>query len=192
MNRFTSLFCLLLGLAWPLCAVHADIILRQADGSDLALEQTAQRLVTLSPNLLELVFAAGAGDRLLATVEYSEYPDAAADIPRIGDAFRLDIESIVTLQPDLVIAWDSGNPKAAIQQLRSLGIAVWSVEIREPEQIGDILIDTGRVTSNETTARQAAQDFKIRLDRLSARYESVATLDYFYQVDARRTAQGPC
>lgn len=165
--------------------MHAEILLQQADGSELALEQAAQRMVTLSPNLAELVFAAGAGDRLLATVEYSEYPDAAADLPRIGDAFRLDIESIVTLRPDLVIAWDSGNPKAAVQQLRSLGIAVWSVEIREPEQIGVTLIDIGRVTSNEAMARRAAQDFETRLHQLSARYDSVATLDYFYQVDAR-------
>lgn len=185
MNRFTRFFCLLTGLVWPLCAVHADILLHQADGSELLLEQAAQRLVTLSPNLAELVYAAGAGGHLLATVEYSEYPDAAADLPRIGDAFRLDIEGIVALQPDLVIAWDSGNPKAAVQQLRSLGIAVWAVEIRQAEQIGDTLIEIGRATANETTAGQAADEFRSRLERLSARYDSVSTLDYFYQVDAR-------
>ena len=185
MNRFTRSFCLLISLAWPFCAVQADILLRQADGSELLLEQAAQRLVTLSPNLAELVYAAGGGDRLLATVEYSDYPDAAADLPRIGDAFRLDIEGIAALQPDLVIAWDSGNPKAAVQQLRSLGIAVWAVEIRQPEQIGDTLRDMGRATSNEATAGQAADEFKSRLERLSARYDSVSILNYFYQVDAR-------
>ncbi len=185
MDRFTRFFCLLIGLAWPFCAVQADILLRQADGRELVLEQAAQRLVTLSPNLAELAYAAGAGDRLLATVEYSEYPDAAAGLPRIGDAFRLDIEGIVALQPDLVIAWESGNPEAAVQQLRSLGIAVWAVEIRQPEQIGDTLIDMGRATSNEATAGQAADEFKSRLERLSARYDSVSILDYFYQVDAR-------
>jgi iron complex transport system substrate-binding protein len=185
LNRLTRFFCLLIGLAWPFCAVHADILLRQADGSELVLEQAAQRLVTLSPNLAELVYAAGAGDHLLATVEYSEYPDAAADLPRIGDAFRLDIEGISALQPDLVIAWDSGNPKAAVRQLRALGIAVWAVEIRRPEQIGDTLLDMGRATSSEAIAGQAAFEFKHRLDRLSARYDSVTALDYFYQVDAR-------
>lgn len=185
MKSFTRFLCLLIGLVWPLCAVHADILLQQADGSELVLEQAAQRLVTLSPNLAELVYAAGAGDRVLATVEYSEYPEAAADLPRIGDAFRLDIEGIVALQPDLVIAWDSGNPKPAMQQLRSLGIAVWAVEIRQAEQIGDTLLEIGRATANETTAGQAADEFKSRLERLSARYDSVSTLDYFYQVDAR-------
>lgn len=175
----------MLCLCWPASLLQADILLQQADSSELALEQPAQRLLTLSPNLTELVFSAGAGERLLATVEYSEYPEAAMALPRIGDAFRLDIEQIVTLRPDLVIAWDSGNPKAALQQLRDLGISVWSVEIREPEQIAYILRDIGRATSSETTANEAADDFQARLNQLEARYQTVSTLDYFYQVDAR-------
>jgi len=184
LNRLFYVF-LCLCLCWPASSLQADILLRQADGSKLALEQPAQRLLTLSPNLAELVFAAGAGDRLLATVEYSEYPEAAAALPRIGDAFRLDVENIVALRPDLIIAWDSGNPKAAVQQLRDLGIDVWSVEIREPEQIADTLREIGHATSTEATAKEAADDFQARLDQLKAHYRAVSTLDYFYQVDAR-------
>lgn len=175
----------MLCLCWPTSFLQADILLQQADGSELALEQAAQRLLTLSPNLTELAFSAGAGERLLATVEYSEYPEAAIALPRIGDAFRLDIEQIVALRPDLVIAWDSGTPKAAMQQLRELGISVWSVEIREPEQIAYVLRDIGRATASETTANDAADDFQARLNQLKARYQTVSALDYFYQVDAR-------
>ena len=113
-----------LGLA---SSVTAAVELTQADGSALVLEQPAARLVTLSPHLAELDFAAGAGDRLLATVAYSEYPPRAGDLPRVGDAFRLDIESIVALRPDLVVAWESGNPRAAVEQLRTLGLRVWTI-----------------------------------------------------------------
>ena len=185
MNRFTAALVLALVLACPVGWLQADILLHQADGSELVLEQPALRLVTLSPNLAELVFAAGAGERLLATVEYSEYPPAAAGLPRVGDAFRLDIEGIVSKRPDLVIAWDSGTPKGAVDQLRNLGIPVWSVEIREPDQIAVTLTDIGRVTANESEAENAAREFRERLARLTARYVGVATLDYFYQVDPR-------
>jgi len=78
----------------------AELSLPQADGSVLELKTPANRLITLSPHLAELVFAAGAGSHLIATVEYSEYPEAAAAVPRIGDAFRIDVERVVSLKPD--------------------------------------------------------------------------------------------
>jgi iron complex transport system substrate-binding protein len=165
--------------------VSASILLHQADGTQLELQSSARRLVTLSPNLAELVYAAGAGDYLLATVEYSEYPQAVSQLPRVGDAFRLDIERIVSFRPDLVLAWDSGNPGAAVEQLRSLGITVWAIEIRDPEQIGATLLDIGRATDNESIAAKAARVFSQRLDSLVDRYASVETIEYFYQVDAR-------
>jgi len=140
------------------------------------------RVVTLSPHLTELVFAAGAGDQLIATVEYSQYPEAAAEIPRIGDAFRLDIERIMTLHPDLVIAWDSGNPRAAIDQLRSLGIPVWSVEIREPGEIADVLESIGTATGQPETANSGGRKIREQLINLARQYAGVDVLDYFYQV----------
>lgn len=164
---------------------QASVDLDQADGSGLTLEFPARSLVTLSPHLTELVFAAGAGKQIAATVEFSEFPAGAIDIPRIGDAFRLDIEQIVALRPELVIAWDSGNPRAAVQQLRSLGIPVWSVEIREPEEIADIIEAIGRATGHLESASQAALDFRTRLAGLASRYRDAEPMDYFYQVDAR-------
>jgi iron complex transport system substrate-binding protein len=165
--------------------VAEEISLSQADGSRLILAGPARRIVTLSPHLTELVFAAGAGDRLVATVEYSEYPAAALEIPRIGDAFRLDIERIVSLHPDLVIAWDSGNPRPAIAQLRSLGVSVWAVEIRIPGEIADTLEHIGTATGLGQTANLRAEGFRQRLDDLSRQYQEVESLDYFYQVGAR-------
>jgi iron complex transport system substrate-binding protein len=163
----------------------AGIQLQQADGSHLELEKTAERLVTLSPHLTELVFAAGAGKYLVATVEYSEYPEAVAFLPRIGDAFRIDAERILALQPDLVIAWDSGNPNRAISQLVSLGIPVWSVEIREPGEIAEVLRAIGEASGQVLLAESAAADFQRRLNELSRRYRSHRALDYFYQVDPK-------
>ena len=165
--------------------VRAGIVLPAADGVDLHLETPAERVVTLSPNLAELVFAAGAGTRLVATVEYSDYPAVAARLPRVGDAFRLDIEGILALKPDLVIAWHSGTPGAAVEQLRLLGVPVWPVEIREPEEIALTLENIGRATDSAKTAKKAAGAFRARLQRLEQSHKNVEPLDYFYQVDAR-------
>ena len=70
-----------------------------------------QRIVSLAPHLTELAFTAGAGDRIVATVDYSDHPDAARSIPRIGDAFRVDLERLLALRPDAVLVWESGTPR---------------------------------------------------------------------------------
>lgn len=163
----------------------SEIRLGQADGSELVLASPATRIVTLSPHLTELVFAAGAGDRLVGTVEYSDYPAAAIGIPRVGDAFRLDLERILALDADLVIAWDSGNPRPAIEQLSALGMPVWSVEIREPGGIADVLEAIGHATGKQDTARPESDRIRNRLATLSRQYGNVRVLDYFYQVGAK-------
>lgn len=183
MKHLTGFLCLLLALA-PVAAWPVGILLTQADGSELRLDKPASRLVTLSPNLAELVYAAGAGETLLATVEYSQYPEAAAGLPRVGDAFRLDIEGILARRPDLVLAWDSGTPRGAVDQLRSLGITVWSIEIREPREIAVVLREIGHATESGSVADKRAERILQRLEALAARYADVRRLDYFYQVDA--------
>ena len=79
----------------------------------------AQRVVTLAPNLTELAYAAGAGERLVGAVLYSDYPEAARRLPHVGDAFRVDPERLLALKPDLVLAWSSGTPQVVIENLRA-------------------------------------------------------------------------
>lgn len=177
-------FYLALLLALP-PAVPADVLLPQPDGGALSLPEPAQRIVTLAPHLAEGVFAAGGGRQVIATVEYSEFPAAAADIPRIGDAFRLDIERIVALRPDLVIAWESGNPRPAIQQLHELGLAVWSVEIREPDEIPAYIEAVGRASGHREQAQIEAERLRRQLAEIEQRYAEAEPVRYFYQVDAK-------
>lgn len=162
--------------------LRAAIELPQADRSVLRLEQPARRLITLSPHLAELVFAAGLGDHLLATVEFSDYPEQAAQLPRIGDAFRLDIEQIIALQPDLVVTWHSGNPQQAVRRLQALGIVTWSIEIEQPAGIADVLEWLGRASGQVGPADAAAAQVRARLNALSRRYDQTEPVSYFYQV----------
>jgi len=172
-------------MAWVPLALAADVHLRQADGSDLRLAEPVNRLITLAPHLAEGVFAAGAGEQLIATVEFSEYPAAALDIARVGDAFRLDVERIVALKPDLVIAWDSGNPRPAVEQLRMLGLVVWSVEIREPQGIPAFIESVGHATGHGTAAEAEGRRLRQRLAALEQRHAGADPVRFFYQVDAK-------
>ena len=165
--------------------VFADLSLPQAGGDSLVLAAPAKRIVTLAPNLTELVFAAGAGDRLVAVVEYSNYPPEARQIPRVGDAFRVDLERIAELEPDLVIAWKSGNPQAALQKLAQMQISVWQIEITRPEEIPTAVENISRAAGSETTGLPAARQMRQRLETLKHGNAGKTPVDYFYQVAAR-------
>lgn len=162
-----------------------EIKLSQADGNNLTLKGPARTVVALSPHLTEMIYAAGAGERIVATVEYSEFPESARDIPRIGDAFRLDIERILALDADLVVAWASGNPAPALEQLTRLGKPVWSVEIREPGQIADILDAMGMAFDTAAEAGRQASRIRERLAELAGTYPETQRVSYFYQVGER-------
>jgi iron complex transport system substrate-binding protein len=166
------------------CA-SAGISLPQSDGSILELESAAQRVITLAPNLAEMMFDAGAGSRLLATVEYSNFPEQAARLPRIGDAFRFDLEQIMALQPDLIIAWSSGNPAAALDRLDSLGFKVWRTELRRPLDIAVLLENIALATGSGAAGENAAQRVEARLEALEKRYSGKQPVRYFYQVAER-------
>jgi len=174
--------CLLLVLCACGPAVAA-IELPQPDGGTLSLESPASTLITLAPGVTELVYAAGAGQRIVATVEFSDYPEAAARLPRIGDAFRFDLERILALQPDLVIAWDSGNPSQAVQRLESLGLKVWRTELRKPSDIAQLLRLIARATGLADNG--TADKVDTRLATLAKTYADQPPVRYFYQVAER-------
>ncbi len=111
----------------------------------VATAQPAQRIVALSPHLTELAFAAGAGPQLVGVVEFSNYPVAARALPRVGDAFRLDLEALAGLAPDLILGWPSGNSPVALDRLRRLGYRVMDLEPRRLSDVGDQIEAIGRL-----------------------------------------------
>ncbi len=163
----------------------AAIVLPQADGGALRLPAPARRIVTLAPNLAELVYAAGAGDRLEGVVEYTDFPPAASRLPKVGNAFRFDLERIVELKPDLVIAWQSGNPQPALDKLRQLGIRVWQLEITRPREIATALETIGKAAGTGGAGRKAAAGIRARLSELKRDNAGKTPVTYFYQVATR-------
>lgn len=151
-------------------------------GQTVTLKAPAQRIVTLAPSAVEIVYAAGAGAKIVGTVEYSDYPPAATQIPRVGGYSKLDIEAIVASKPDLVLAWESGNSPSAIEKIRQLGIPVY---MSQPNQITDVATNIDRVgilAGTHTTAKKAAQDFNQRYAALNKTFAKRDPVRMFYQI----------
>jgi len=135
-------------------------------GKTVTLARPAQRIVTLAPSLAELAYAAGAGGRLVGVARFSHFPPAARVIPQIGDAVRVDFERIVTLKPDLVLAWRSGNSTADIERLERLG---YPAHVSEPRRLGDIprqLRASGTLAGTAPDAEKAAAGFEREIEEL--------------------------
>lgn len=174
-----------LAFAMPCAAAAAEIAATGADGVTVGMDEPAGRIVSLSPHLTELLFAAGAGDKVVAAVAYSDYPPAAEELPRVGDAFRLDLERIAALEPDLAVAWQSGNAREAIEKLRALGIPVLVTEIHALDDIAEQLETLGRMAGTADAARTAAARFSDRIGRLRSEYAGREPVAVFYQATAR-------
>jgi len=129
----------------------------------MAQAATPHRLLSLAPNLTELVYAAGAGAHLVGVVAYSDYPVAAQHLPLIGDAFRLDFERVMTSQPDLVLAWGSGTPRENVERLRALGLRVEPLAVDHLDDIPLAIEKIGDWAGTAGVARPAAARFRVAL-----------------------------
>jgi iron complex transport system substrate-binding protein len=145
----------------------------------------ARAIITLAPHLAELVFAAGAGGRLVGTVEFSDHPAEALRVPRVGDAFRVDYEAIVALRPDLIIGWRSGNPPETLRRLESLNYRLVAVEPVHLEDIAAHLELIGRLAGTPQIAGAVAGDFRRQLAGLRTRYRQERPLRTYVQIAAR-------
>lgn len=147
--------------------------------------QTVTRIVTLSPHLAELIHDIGAGDVLVGVSAYTDYPAATLDLPIVGDAFALDLEQLAVLQPDLLIAWQSGTPERVVDELQERG---YRVAIIQTESIGDVpraLRELGSLTGQERNAGRVADRFSADIDALASAHRDAEPISVFYQV-ARR------
>lgn len=176
-------FLLIPGLMLALaCGASQAITVPDDRGRELTLERPATRIVSLAPNLTELLFEAGAGEKLIGAVAYSDFPDAAQRIPRIGEASRLNIEEILDLKPDLVVAWKTGNNREDYEKLERLGLKVYVLEPDRIARIPNIIEDLGRLTGTETVADAAADTFRVKYADLQRRYAGRTPVRVFYQI----------
>ncbi|MDZ7853479.1 MAG: cobalamin-binding protein [Halomonas sp.] len=162
--------------------VYADEVCAIDDsGREICLAAPAERIASLSPGATELLFAAGAGERLVAVVDHSDFPPEAGKLPSVGSHDRLDLERLVSLQPDLVIGWITGNPVEQVARLERLGVPVFRIEPRDFEGIATALERLARL-AGEAQGSLAAERFRQGIAELEARHEAAPAVSVFYQV----------
>jgi iron complex transport system substrate-binding protein len=139
--------------------------------------------VSVAPNLTEMLFAAGAAAQVVAVSEYSDWPEEARSLPRIGDAFRLDYERIVALEPSVAVVWATGTPAGVTERLESLGIRVVGIPTRELDDIAAGLEALGELAGTQDVARAAAAAYRARIAGLREAYRERPKLRTFIQID---------
>lgn len=144
--------------------------------------EPASRIVSLAPYLTELLFSIDAGAQIVGTAEYSDYPQAARAIPRIGRSDRIDIEAVMALAPDLVLAWSTGNPDAQVAQLERLGLRIFRSRARTLTDIATSLRRLGALTGHELQSQRKAQDYEAGIATLTAHYTARPVISVFYQI----------
>ena len=185
MNELRSLYrrTFTLALLIMSSALLAAPVSTQDDlGNTVTLPAPATRIVTLSPSVVEVTYAAGAGEKIVATVEYSDYPVPAQKIPRVGGHSKINLEAVVAARPDLVIAWESGNSPGAIEKIRQLGIPVYMSQPHKMTDIPGEIERIGRLPGTELLAKKSAADFRKRYQALAAKYRNRSPVRVFYQV----------
>jgi len=163
-------------------SVMAEVRVVDDNGDEVRLAVPAQRIISLAPNITEVLFHIGAGDQIVGADEYSNYPEAAKQILRVNNHAAANYELILSLKPDLVIAWQSGNGDKIINPLRKLGIPVFVVETHQIERIPNLFRRFGQLSGNNDLAQQRIEEFTQRLQLLGDAQTGKSVVRTFYQI----------
>lgn len=169
------------GQTAAVAATNAPINVRDDRGRTVSLAAPARRAVTLAPHATELVYAAGAGDYLAATIRGSDYPPAVRRVPVIGDGTQPDAERVAAARPDLLIAWQPSAVQPLTRVMDKLGVPVFYSDPLTLAAIPDAVERMGVLFGTEAVARPAAAQLRQRLAALTARYAGRRPVRVFVQ-----------
>jgi iron complex transport system substrate-binding protein len=175
---------ILLSVLLMLAAAAQAEQLRVVDfmGRTVTLAAPAQRIVALAPHIVENLYSAGAGDRLVGVVSYSDFPESAQSLPQVGSFNAFSLEQIVATRPDLILLWGSGNGAGALEKLERLGIPVYVSELRQLSDIPASIRLLGTLAGSEETAEREATRLEQGFAALAERYRDASRVSVFYQI----------
>jgi iron complex transport system substrate-binding protein len=137
-------------------------------GHRVTLPHTPQRIISLAPSITEIIFAVGQEHRLRGVSRFSDYPLAAAMLPKVGSYTQPDLERIVALNPDLCIATKDGNPKRVIDRLRSLNIPVYAVDPRNLDTVMSTILDIGTLLDASERAKALVESMRQKVETIKS------------------------
>jgi iron complex transport system substrate-binding protein len=152
-------------------------------GRRVTLPHRPQRVVSLAPSITEIIFAIGQEHRLQGVTRFSDYPVAAALLPKVGSYVRPDLERIVALNPDLCIATKDGNPKRVIDRLQSLNIPVYAVDPRNLDKVMVTILDIGSLFDASESAKALVESMRLRVQHIKRLVENARSRPrVFFQI----------
>ncbi len=151
-------------------------------GRTVRVEAPAQRIIALAPHITENLFAIGAGPQLVGTVSYSDYPEAAVAVPRIGNHGALDMEKIIALKPHLIISWMSTANRKQAERLEAMGFTVYYSDSHTFDALASTFERIGHLTGQDAAAAHLADTFRRRIATLQQQYADAEPVSVFYQV----------
>jgi vitamin B12 transport system substrate-binding protein len=144
--------------------------------------KVAKRIIALAPHIVENLYAVGAGNLIVGTTEHADYPEQANNIPRIGNYARLNIEQVLAADPDLIIAWKSGNPSDDLARLEKLGLTIVYSQPNKLEDVAKELSYFGKLTGNALLGEKKSTEFLKHLASIKAHYQDKKALSVFYEL----------
>ena len=144
--------------------------------------KVASRIAALAPSLTELVYAAGAGDKLVAVSSFSDYPTAARALPQVAGYSGINIEALLSQKPDLVLVWGSGTQEKQIERLAALGIRTERISIETLADVSVALRRIGELSGTRQLADRTAQALGERTRSLAAQFQARPVLSVFIEV----------
>lgn len=161
---------------------NAAITVLDDDGRAVTVQKPAQRVLALSPHVTEILFAAGGAERIVGAVEYSDYPEPAKRLPRVGSNRQIDMERVLALKPDLIVVWLHGSSERQMEQIRALGIPLFYSEPKKLNDIANSVSRLGKLMGTQSVADAAAGTLRQQLASLRSTYAGRSPVRLFYQV----------
>jgi len=142
------------------------ITIKDALGRTVTIEKTPSRIVSLAPSVTEILFAVGAGNKVVGVTAYCDYPPEVKEIPKVGDVTHPNIEKIISLSPDLVIAHRL-NDLSVIEKLDALGIPVIALDEKNLEDVMKSVELIGKITGNEENATKIVSEMREKIEEIN-------------------------
>jgi iron complex transport system substrate-binding protein len=181
-----SVFALILA-ASVFCSAQlgAQRVVEDALGRKVVIPDVPTRIVSLAPNTTEILYALSLGDRIVGVTRFSDYPKEAKQKPKVGTYVNFNIEKIVALKPDLIIATYGGNPKATILRLEELGFAVYVTRATNIQEILAMIENIGMLTDTRERAAIVVNSLRKRIKAVTGRVQNAPRPLVFLQINAK-------
>ena len=177
-----AVFVVAASVAISIAADARALQVRDDRGVTISLERTPERIVSLAPHLAEIAFAAGAGAKLVGVSTFTRYPAEAERLPVVASYGRVDIERLIALRPQLVLAWQSGNSALQIGRLERLGLPVFVTEARSLADIPRIVRLIGALAGSADIAEARARQFDRDVAELRRRHAGERSIAVFLEI----------